>query len=120
MRNSPLSLRRSPFARENGALAPKNALKVIWWLRHPSQSGGSGPPAGSRFRRMQEILDAIVSGASGDDIAAAGIPESFRAAFVTRDESTMFEGLDSSDKDPRKSLHVDDVSTPELAPDEAF
>jgi len=69
---------------------------------------------------MQEILDAIVSGASGDDIAAAGIPESYRAAFVTRDESTMFEGLDSSDKDPRKSLHVDDVSTPELAPDEAY
>ena len=32
----------------------------------------------------------------------------------------MFEGLDSSDKDPRKSLHVDDVATPELAPDEAY
>ena len=69
---------------------------------------------------MQEILDAIVSGASGDDIAALGIPESYRAAFVTRDEQTMFEGLDSSDKDPRKSLHVDDVATPELAPDEAY
>ena len=69
---------------------------------------------------MQEILDAIVSGASGDDIAALGIPESYRAAFVTRDEQTMFEGLDSADKDPRKSLHVDDVATPELAPDEAY
>ncbi len=69
---------------------------------------------------MQEILDAIVSGASGDDIAALGIPESYRAAFVTRDEQTMFEGLDSPDKDPRKSLHVDDVATPELAPDEAY
>ena len=69
---------------------------------------------------MQEILDAIVSGASGDDIAALAIPESYRAAFVTRDEQTMFEGLDSADKDPRKSLHVDDVATPELAPDEAY
>ena len=69
---------------------------------------------------MQEILDAIVSGASGDDIAALGIPESYRAAFVTRDEQTMFEGLDSADKDPRKSLHVDEVATPELAPDEAY
>src|SRR4051812_49593759 len=69
---------------------------------------------------MQEILDAIVSGASGDDIAALGIPESYRAAFVSRDEQTMFEGLDSSDKDPRKSLHVDDVATPALAPDEAY
>ena len=32
----------------------------------------------------------------------------------------MFEGLESADKDPRKSLHVDDVATPELAPDEAY
>ena len=33
---------------------------------------------------------------------------------------TMFEGLESEDKDPRKSLHVDDVATPELAPDEVY
>ena len=32
----------------------------------------------------------------------------------------MFEGVDSADKDPRKSLHVDEVATPELAPDEAY
>ena len=32
----------------------------------------------------------------------------------------MFEGVDSWDKDPRKSLHVDDVATPELAPDECL
>ena len=32
----------------------------------------------------------------------------------------MFEGVESEDKDPRKSLHVDDVATPELAPDEAY
>jgi crotonyl-CoA reductase len=69
---------------------------------------------------MQQILDAILAGASGDDIAALGIPESYRGAFVLRDEQTMFEGLESSDKDPRKSLHVDDVATPELAPDEAY
>ena len=31
----------------------------------------------------------------------------------------MFEGVESADKDPRQSLHVDDVATPELAPDEA-
>src|SRR4051795_3267819 len=69
---------------------------------------------------MQQILDAILAGASGEDIAALGIPESYRGAFVLRDEQTMFEGLDSGDKDPRKSLHVDDVATPELAPDEAY
>ncbi len=69
---------------------------------------------------MREILEAIQSGASGDDIAALPIPESYRAAFVLRDEQTMFEGLESAEKDPRKSLHVDDVATPELAPDEVY
>ena len=66
---------------------------------------------------MQEILDAIQGGASGDDIAALAIPESYRAAFVRREDIEMFEGVESWDKDPRKSLHVDDVATPELAPD---
>ena len=32
----------------------------------------------------------------------------------------MFEGLASRDKDPRKSLHVDDVPLPELGPGEAL
>jgi crotonyl-CoA reductase len=69
---------------------------------------------------MQEILDAIQSGASGDEIANLPIPESYRAALVRKDEAGMFEGIDSGDKDPRKSLHVEDVATPELAPDEAY
>jgi crotonyl-CoA reductase len=69
---------------------------------------------------MQAILEAIQAGASGDDIAHLPLPESYRAAFVRRDEVGMFEGLDSADKDPRKSLHVDGVATPELAPDEVY
>jgi len=32
----------------------------------------------------------------------------------------MFEGVASEDKDPRKSLHISPVATPELAPDEAY
>ena len=32
----------------------------------------------------------------------------------------MFAGVDSADKDPRKSLHVAEVAVPELAPDEAY
>jgi len=69
---------------------------------------------------MQEILDAIQSGASGDDLAALPIPESYRAAFVRKEDVAMFEGLASEEKDPRRSLHVDEVATPELAPDEAY
>ena len=67
----------------------------------------------------QQILDAIQSGASGDDLANLELPESYRAAFVKRDEVDMWEGVESADKDPRKSLHVDDVPLPEIAPDEA-
>ncbi|CAN5511945.1 crotonyl-CoA carboxylase/reductase [soil metagenome] len=69
---------------------------------------------------MQHVLDAITAGASGDDIAALEIPESYRAAFVQRDETDMFEGVESSAKDPTKSLHVSEVATPELAPDEVY
>ena len=32
----------------------------------------------------------------------------------------MFAGIESAEKDPRKSLHIGDVATPELAPDEAY
>ncbi len=76
-------------------------------------SMGSLPP-------MQDILEAIQGGASDEEIGALEIPESFRGAFVRRDEIDMFEGLESEDKDPRRSVHVDEVATPELAPDEAY
>ncbi len=69
---------------------------------------------------MQQILDAIQSNASGADIAALPLPESYRACIVRRDETSMFEGMASADKDPRKSLHVEQVPLPELAPDEAY
>src|SRR6185503_18067616 len=74
---------------------------------------------GGKLRAMQQILEAIQSGASGDDIANLTLPESYRAAYVRKEDIAMFEGLDSSDKDPRKSLQIGDVPLPELAPDEA-
>jgi crotonyl-CoA reductase len=69
---------------------------------------------------MQDILNAVLAGAPGDELAALPLPDSYRGAFVRRDEVGMFGGLESADKDPRKSLHVGDVALPELAPDEAF
>jgi len=39
---------------------------------------------------------------------------------VLEQEVGMFEGLDSAEKDPRRSLHVQEVAVPELAPDEAY
>jgi crotonyl-CoA reductase len=69
---------------------------------------------------MQHILEAIQAGASGDDIAHLEIPESFRAAFVKKDEVDMFEGMPSNEKDPNKSIHVDEIATPELEHDEVY
>jgi len=69
---------------------------------------------------MQELLEAIQAGASGEDLSNIDLPETYRAAFVKADETTMFEGLASEEKDPHKSLHVDDVALPELAPDEVM
>jgi crotonyl-CoA reductase len=69
---------------------------------------------------MQEIRDAIVSGAPAEDLASLPIPESYRAAYVRRTDSAMFEGMASADKDPGRSIQVGEVATPELAPDEAY
>ena len=69
---------------------------------------------------MQAIRDAILAGAGGEELSALPLPESYRAAFVRRDEVEMFAGVDSDEKDPRKSLHVSEVAVPELAPDEAY
>jgi crotonyl-CoA reductase len=70
---------------------------------------------------VQQILDAILAGdTTSEDYASLELPESYRAATVRKDEVDMFEGLDSRDKDPRKSLHVDEVALPELGPGEAI
>ncbi|WP_327681899.1 crotonyl-CoA carboxylase/reductase [Kitasatospora sp. NBC_00458] len=70
---------------------------------------------------MKEILDAILSSDSTPaDFAALKLPESYRAVTLHKDEEQMFAGLDSRDKDPRKSLHLDDVALPELGPGEAL
>ena len=70
---------------------------------------------------MQNILDAIMAGdTTSDEFATIELPESYRAITVHKDEETMFEGVATKEKDPRKSLHLDDVALPELAPGEAL
>lgn len=69
---------------------------------------------------MEKILQAIVAGAETKEIESLAVPDSYRAAVIIKDESEMFAGVKSSDKDPRKSVHVREVPTPEIAPDEAL
>jgi len=68
---------------------------------------------------VDDIRNAILN----DDLAALAdlpVPESYRGVAVLADEVGMFEGLASKEKDPRKSLHVQDTPTPELGPGEAL
>ena len=67
---------------------------------------------------MEKILEAVLNGATGEQIAALPLPTSYRAAYVRKEDQTMWEGIPSADKDPRKSIHVGEVPMPELAPDE--
>ena len=69
---------------------------------------------------MRHILDAIIAEASSDEFANLSVPESYRGVHVLAAEQEMFAGVASADKDPRRSLHVDQVPTPELAPDEVY
>ena len=70
---------------------------------------------------IDQIRDAILSGdRSEETYANLPLPDTYRATTVHKDEVEMFKGLQSRDKDPRKSLHIDDVPIPELAPDEAL
>jgi crotonyl-CoA reductase len=70
---------------------------------------------------ITEITDAILAGDTpAAQFGAFEVPASYRGVVVRKDETTMFEGLASRDKDPRKSLHIDEVPTPELGPGEAI
>ncbi len=68
---------------------------------------------------MQEILDAILA---DEPRAVEGlkVPPSYRGVVVRKEETGIFEGVATRDKDPRASLHVQDVPTPELGPGEAL
>src|SRR5688500_12151846 len=70
---------------------------------------------------LSKLLEAAQSpDASPEDIASLPLPESMRAAVVRKDETAMFEGVPSAEKDPRKSLHVDEVALPPLGPNEVL
>jgi crotonyl-CoA reductase len=65
---------------------------------------------------VRQVLDAIMDG----DVAGVPIPPTYRGVVVRRDETAMFDAMDSRDKDPRKSLHVQEVPTPQPGPGEAL
>jgi crotonyl-CoA reductase len=70
---------------------------------------------------LKEILEAILAGdTTSEEYAALPVPDSYRGVTVHADEIEMFADLATRDKDPRRSLHLDEVATPELGPGEAL
>ncbi|MFF1643590.1 crotonyl-CoA carboxylase/reductase [Streptomyces sp. NPDC058246] len=65
---------------------------------------------------MDVLTEALLDGAGPAEIEKAELPDEYLAAHLRAGDVGMFDGV--SDKDVRKSLHVDRVPMPELAPDE--
>ncbi len=68
---------------------------------------------------MQRLLDAIMSG-DGAAVAALPVPASYQGVVVRADQAEMFAGVPAAQRDPRSSLHLQEVPTPELGPGEAI
>lgn len=64
------------------------------------------------------MSDAVLAGADAADLESLPVPDYFPAATVREADVNTFQNMD--DKDVRKSLFVDQVPMPELAPDEAL
>jgi len=65
---------------------------------------------------MSPLTEAVLAGAEGEELAATPLPDTFRAAFLRREDQEIFRGV--QDKDVRRTLHIGEVPMPEIAPDE--
>jgi len=80
-------------------------------------------PKGFAVDQIRAAVNAVTDSTGAEPLAAlAGlaVPESYRGVVVRADEAEMFDGLSTRDKDPRKSLHLQEVPTPEVGPGEAL
>nr|WP_157253624.1 crotonyl-CoA carboxylase/reductase [Nonomuraea typhae] len=68
---------------------------------------------------IANIRAAILAG-EFSDVGKLPLPAYYRGITVHADETDMFAGLPSRDKDPRKSLHLDEVELPQPAHGEAL
>lgn len=67
---------------------------------------------------MDALPEALLNGASPDELARLPVPDEYTAVYLRREDVEMFRGVE--DKDVRKSLRVGKVPMPELAPDEVL
>ena len=71
---------------------------------------------------MDQIRAAVNSADPADwsAIGALPVPDSYAGVVVRADEVDMFASQTTAEKDPRKSLHLQQVPTPEVGPGEAL
>ncbi|HEX3173758.1 MAG TPA: crotonyl-CoA carboxylase/reductase [Solirubrobacterales bacterium] len=62
------------------------------------------------------LSDTATSDTLADDLVAAGVPSTYKAAYVERDDAARL--WEQPEKDVRETLKVGEVPMPELAPDE--
>ncbi|RZT88036.1 crotonyl-CoA carboxylase/reductase [Pseudonocardia sediminis] len=68
---------------------------------------------------MHDIRDAILA-QEFDAVGSLEVPDHYNGVTVRAEDAEMFDGLATRDKDPRKSLRLEEVATPELGPGEAL
>ena len=68
---------------------------------------------------MEQIRKAILADDLGA-LAGLDVPTTYQGVVVRKDEQEMFAGLGTKEKDPRKSLHLQEVPTPEIGPGEVI
>ncbi len=67
---------------------------------------------------MDGLAEAVLAGASPEELAREELPSEYLASYLHEEDAGMFAGV--KDKDVRRSLRVGRVPMPELAPDEAL
>jgi crotonyl-CoA reductase len=67
-----------------------------------------------------ELKEAVLGEATPEEIAGCRPPKWTIALCLRREEESMFDGYADSDIDIRRSLHVDQVDLPDIAPDEVL
>lgn len=68
-------------------------------------------------------MTTLYTAAAADDpaaMAACPIPETYRGAVVLASDQSVFDGLPFSERDPRKTLRVQEVPTPAPGPNEVL
>jgi crotonyl-CoA reductase len=76
---------------------------------------------------MGDLTEFLMGAEDSDDPTSAfraidkiPVPTTFRAAVVRAEDAKIFDGVPASDRDPRRTVRVEEVPTPELGPDEAL